>query len=148
MKEAKGTSSQNYFTIKILFFLQIWALMCSAHLFGAKQDLCTACVPRTCICVASKGDAPPMMRPVMVPGREMMPTVLALSRMGARAMDKDDWICREMDWRGVAPRARPDSTWWERQSNIRHMNCATLSKVSDVAVYQVQLLTNALPQAL
>ncbi|BAF16394.1 Os05g0118900 [Oryza sativa Japonica Group] len=63
-----------------------------------------------CSWMASSGDAPPMMRPVMAPGSAISPTVLALSITGDSAITSDLLTCRAVACRGVAPSASAVST--------------------------------------
>nr|CAB3460019.1 unnamed protein product [Digitaria exilis] len=63
-----------------------------------------------CSWMASSGDAPPMMNPVMAAGSEISPTVLALSMTGASAIPNELFTCCNVASRGVAPRARAVST--------------------------------------
>ncbi|AQK95433.1 hypothetical protein ZEAMMB73_Zm00001d011002 [Zea mays] len=63
-----------------------------------------------CSWMASSGDAPPMMSPVMAPGSAMSPTVLALSITGDSAMTSDRFTCCSVACRGVAPSASAVST--------------------------------------
>lgn len=67
----------------------------------------------TTICnwMASKGDAPPIIIPVIAPGRDINPTVLALSITGERAITNALFTCSTVAWRGVAPRANAVSTY-------------------------------------
>nr|TKW24305.1 hypothetical protein SEVIR_3G044000v2 [Setaria viridis] len=59
-----------------------------------------------CSWMASSGDAPAMMSPVMAPGSAISPTVLALSITGDNAITSDLFTCCNVASRGVAPRAR------------------------------------------
>ncbi|RCV22770.1 hypothetical protein SETIT_4G246900v2 [Setaria italica] len=58
-----------------------------------------------CTWMASTGDAPAIMRPVMAPGKETNPIVLALSMEGAKAIPSALFACWSVAWSGVAPRA-------------------------------------------
>uniref|UniRef100_A0A452XRE0 Uncharacterized protein n=1 Tax=Aegilops tauschii subsp. strangulata TaxID=200361 RepID=A0A452XRE0_AEGTS len=58
-----------------------------------------------CSWMASSGDAPPMMSPVMAPGSAISPTVLALSITGDSAITSDRRTCCAVACRGVAPSA-------------------------------------------
>lgn len=60
--------------------------------------------------MASNGEAPPMMRPVIAPGRDIRPTVLVLSTTGERANITALFTCSCVASRGVAPRANAVST--------------------------------------
>lgn len=60
--------------------------------------------------MASRGEAPPIIMPVIAPGSEMRPTVLALSRTGDSAMTRDLFTCCFVACLGVAPRANAVST--------------------------------------
>uniref|UniRef100_A0A452XRD3 Uncharacterized protein n=1 Tax=Aegilops tauschii subsp. strangulata TaxID=200361 RepID=A0A452XRD3_AEGTS len=63
-----------------------------------------------CSWMASSGDAPPMMSPVMAPGSAISPTVLALSITGDSAITSDRRTCCAVACRGVAPSASAVST--------------------------------------
>lgn len=61
--------------------------------------------------MASKGEAPPIMRPVMAPGRDIRPTVFVLSTTGESAMTSALFTCWCVACLGVAPRANAVSTY-------------------------------------
>ena len=46
-----------------------------------------------CSWIASKGEAPPIIMPVIAPGRDINPTVLALSITGDRAITSALFTC-------------------------------------------------------
>jgi len=89
----------------------------------------------TTICnwMASSGEAPPMISPVIAPGSEMRPTVLALSSTGESAIIRALFTCWSVAWRGVAPRANAVSTChknhpnriWKLLPNCRFENLST-----------------------
>lgn len=60
--------------------------------------------------MASSGEAPPIIRPVIAPGSDIKPTVLALSTTGERAITKALFTCSYVACRGLAPSANAVST--------------------------------------
>jgi len=65
--------------------------------------------------MASNGDAPPIIIPVIAPGSEISPTVLALSITGDRAITNDLFTCWSVACLGVAPSASAVSTYARKQ---------------------------------
>lgn len=67
----------------------------------------------TTICnwMASNGEAPPIIIPVMAPGSDIRPTVFALSSTGERASTNALFTCWAVACLGVAPKASAVSTW-------------------------------------
>lgn len=63
-----------------------------------------------CSWMASRGEAPPIISPVIAPGREIRPTVFALSNTGDRAITRALFTCWSVACRGVAPSANAVST--------------------------------------
>lgn len=66
--------------------------------------------------MASSGDAPAIMSPVMAPGKDTNPIVLALSMEGAKAIPSALFACWSVAWSGVAPRASAHSTCKEKRT--------------------------------
>ena len=64
-----------------------------------------------CSWIASRGDAPPIIIPVIAPGREINPTVLQLSKTGDRDITKALFTCCNVACLGVAPSANAVSTY-------------------------------------
>ncbi|KAK9079280.1 hypothetical protein SSX86_000951 [Deinandra increscens subsp. villosa] len=61
--------------------------------------------------MASTGEAPPIISPVMAPGSDMRPTVFVLSITGESAITNDRFTCWSVACRGVAPNAKAVSTY-------------------------------------
>jgi hypothetical protein len=65
------------------------------------------------------GEAPPIIRPVIAPGRDIRPTVLVLSTTGESAIISALFTCWCVACLGVAPRANAVSTC--HKFNLCHM---------------------------
>lgn len=71
--------------------------------------------------MASNGDAPPIISPVIAPGSDINPTVFALSSTGDSAITSALFTCCSVACRGVAPSASAVSTY--PNINTPHLNC-------------------------
>lgn len=83
-----------------------------------------------CSWMASRGEAPPIISPVIAPGSEIRPTVLALSRTGESEITRALFTCCNVAWCGVAPRANAVSTCKKHTTTQMRKLCLLTRKES------------------